>query len=102
MDSSQKRALANHRRRLRDRGLARYEVRGLESDKKLVRQFAQHLTKNDAEAERLRSRVAHEMRSGPEWPRTGADILDALRKSPLVGLGLDLEREVVPERDVDL
>jgi hypothetical protein len=35
--ASQKRAVANHRRRLAERGISRYEVRGLEKDKELVR-----------------------------------------------------------------
>jgi hypothetical protein len=33
---------------------------------------------------------------------SGKDIWDALRRSPAVGADLDLSREVVPERDIDL
>ena len=99
MSISQKRAVENHRRRMRERGLARYEVRGLEKDKGLVREFAKRLAANDAEAERLREAVT---KTPADWPRTGKDIWDALRRSPLVGADLNLERELVPPRDVDL
>ena len=99
MNASQKRAVENHRRRLGERGLARYEVRGLEKDKDLIRQFAKRLAANDAEAERLREAVAPK---GSKWPQTGKDIWEALRRSPLVGLDLDIEREFTTGRDVDL
>lgn len=103
MNASQKRAVANHRRRLGERGLARYEVRGLEQDKRLVRQLAKRLAANDAEAERLRREITRNVpEEAPFQPHTGKDIWDALRRSPLVGANLDLSREVVPERDVDL
>lgn len=100
MSASQKRALENHRRRMNERGLARYEVRGLEKDKALVREFAKRLAANDAEAERLRVTVGQKVSN--KWPRTGKDIWDALRRSPLVGADLNLEREIVPPRDIDL
>ena len=99
MTESQKRALASHRRRLRERGVARYEVRGLEKDKDLVRQFAKRLTAEDSGAARLREEVA---RSVFKAPMTGKEIWEALRRSPLVGLELDLEREFTTGRDVDL
>ncbi|HLY45987.1 MAG TPA: hypothetical protein VKQ73_10445 [Stellaceae bacterium] len=99
MNASQKRAVANHRRRLTERGLARYEVRGLERDKELVRKFANRLATNDLEAERLRQEVA-----GSVFAKrlSGRQIWEALRRSPAVGADLDLTREIVPERDVDL
>jgi hypothetical protein len=99
MNASQNRAVANHRRRLAERGLARYEVRGLEWDKELVRKFAGRLAANDPEAERLRQQVAG---SVVKKPLTGKETWEALRRSPAVGADLDLTREVVPERDVDL
>src|SRR5579872_359630 len=46
LKASQERAVANHRRRLRERGLARYEVRGLPQDKQLVRELARRLASN--------------------------------------------------------
>jgi hypothetical protein len=98
MSASQKRAVENHRRRLNERGLARYEVRGLEKDKDLVRQFAKRLAANDAEAERLREAVTQRASKGPQ---TGKDIWEALRRSPLIGLDLDIEREFTTGRDVD-
>jgi hypothetical protein len=100
MSASQKRAVENHRRRMNERGMARYEVRGLAKDKALVREFAKRLATNDAEAERLRESVAQKVAN--ERPRTGKDIWDALRRSPLVGLDLDIEREFTTGRDVDL
>src|SRR5215467_10276319 len=99
MRASQKRAVANDRRRLKDRGMARYEVRGLETDKQLVRKLARRLAANDDDAQRLRAEVARQVASGE--PRRGG-IWVALRRSPLVGAGLNLEREIVRPRDVDL
>jgi hypothetical protein len=100
MTESQKRAVASHRQRLKQRGFARYEVRGLAADKELVRKFAQRLAANDAEAERLRQEMAREV--APQEFRTGKDIWDALRRSPAVGLDLDIEREFTTGRDVEL
>jgi hypothetical protein len=61
MNASQNRAVANHRRRLTERGITRYEVRGLEQDKELVRKFANRLAANDPEAQRLRQQVADDV-----------------------------------------
>jgi hypothetical protein len=97
--ASQKRAVANDRRRLAERGMARYEVRGLDTDKELVRKFAKRLAANDVGAQRLRAEVARGV-AGGESRRGG--IWAALRRSPLVGAGLNFEREVVRPRDVDL
>ena len=79
--SSQKRALNNYRRRLGERGMARFEVLGLGSDRELIRSLAKRLAENDAEASRLRSEVSRSV-IGSE-PRRGG-ILAALRRSPLV------------------
>ena len=80
--------------------MARYEVRGLVSDKVLIRRLAKRLAENDAAAGRLRQELAREISEQvPFRPRTGKDIWDALRRSPLVGADLDLTRDIVPERD---
>lgn len=103
MNASQSRALASHRRRLAERGLARYEVRGLARDKELVRELAKRLAANDANAARLRQQITQELAQEARFePRTGKDIWDALRRSPLVGLDLDIEREFTTGRDVEL
>jgi hypothetical protein len=99
MNASQKRAITEHRRRLGERGLARYEVRGLAQDKDLVRKLAKRLAKNDTVAARLRADVAKEVDDGP---LSGKEIWAALRRSPAVGADLNFEREVVLPRDVDL
>src|SRR5678815_2146133 len=99
MIESQKRAVTNHRQRLKQRGFARYEVRGLMEDKELVRGVAKRLAANDAEAGRLRARISREIRVEPS--RQGG-IYAALRRSPAVGADLDLAREVVSEREIDL
>jgi hypothetical protein len=99
MNAAQRRAVATHRRRLGERGMNRYEVRGLEQDKELVRKFARRLAANDADAARLRAEVLKQVTGEP--PRRGG-IWAALRGSPAVGADLDLMREVVAERDIDL
>jgi hypothetical protein len=91
MNMSQKRALENHWRRLTERGLARYEVHGLEQDKELVRKFANKLVANDLNAVRLRQEVAGRVLMKP---LSGKEIWEALRRSPAVGADLDLTREV--------
>ena len=97
--ASQRRAVANHRRRLAERGISRYEVRGLAKDKELVRKFAKRLAADDADAARLRTEVSKQV---SDRPPTRGGILAALRRSPAVGADLDLRRERVPERDIDL
>ncbi len=99
MNASQRRAVASHRRRLNERGLSRYEVRGLVQDKELVRKFAKHLAANDPEAERLRQEVAGRVL---KRPLSGKEFWEALRRWPLVGMDLNIEREVTAGRDVDL
>jgi hypothetical protein len=99
MNASQNRAVANHRRRLTERGITRYEVRGLEQDKELVLKFANRLAANDPEAQRLRQQVADDVL---KKPLSGKEIVEALRQSPLFGLDLVFEREVTAGRDIDL
>ena len=99
MNSSQKRALETHRRHLAQRGLARYEVRGLSQDKELVRALARRLAAGDAAAVQLRNAVA---RGVAAKPLSGGEIWAALRNSPIAGIELDIEREVIEGRDVIL
>jgi|SRR5271155_5526261 hypothetical protein len=103
MNASQKRAIDNHRRRLAERGMSRYEVRGLAQDKELVRKLAKRLVENSADTERLRHELARQLaQETPPRFLTGRDIWEAFRRSPLVGADLNLDREVVTPRDVDL
>jgi hypothetical protein len=96
---AQKRAVANYRRRLAERGVSRYEVRGLEQDKQLVRKLAGRLAERDAGAMRLRAALTEAIGEGQP---SGRQIWEALRRSPLVGADLDLERAIVPPREIDL
>jgi hypothetical protein len=98
-DSSQKRAVKSYRHRLGRRGMARFEVLGLDADRELIRTLARRLAQDDADASRLRAAVSLNLAGEP--PRTGG-ILAALRRSPLVGADLDLTHPVTPGRPVDL
>jgi transposase len=89
----------NHRRRLAEQGVGRFEVQGLQTDKHLIRSLARALTRNDEQARRLRDQVSRSV-AGEEPSRGG--VLAALRASPLVGSDIDLGREPHPGRDVDL
>jgi hypothetical protein len=99
MENSQRRALQNYRSRLSERGLARFEVLGRDSDRDLIRSLARRLAEGDAEASKLRALVGAAM-AGESAERGG--ILAALRRSPLVGADLDFSRRREPGRKVDL
>ena len=95
---AQKRAIKNYRSRLRRRGIARFEVLGLESDRDLLRSLAKKLAQDDQEANRIRLEV---MRTVSDAPAKGG-IVAALRRSPLVGADLIMERPAVAGRRIDL
>lgn len=99
MASSQTRAIQNYRSRLGDRGLARFEVLGRDSDRSLIRSLARRLAEDSPEAAGLRA-VVSEMLAG-EPPKTGG-ILAALRRSPLVGTELEISRSREDGREIDL
>jgi transposase len=98
-DTAQKKALRNYRDRLMKRGMARFEVLGLDTDRELIRSLAKRLTENDPEAARIRAAVRQTI--GGEPPAKGG-ILAALRASPLVGVELNLSRSHEAGRKVDL
>ncbi|SED74892.1 hypothetical protein SAMN05519104_4262 [Rhizobiales bacterium GAS188] len=99
MSTSQKRAIQNYRSRLSERGLARFEVLGLDGDRDLIRSLARRLAEDGPEAARIRATVAQTISGEPS--RTGG-ILAALRRSPLIDADLDLSRPYVEGRKVDL
>jgi outer membrane protein TolC len=96
---SQKRALKNYRKRLSARGVARFEVLGLDADRGLIRSLAKRLVENGSDAKRIRAAVRRTISGYP--PKKGG-ILAALRRSPLVGADLNVKRAVVHGRKVDL
>ena len=98
-DTSQKHAIRNYRRRLRARGMVRFEVLGLDADRGLIRSLARRLAEEGPEAARLRAAVG---RTIAGQPRKKGGILEALRRSPLVGADLDLKRPREAGRKVGL
>ena len=99
MVSSQNRAVRNYRSRLKERGLARFEVLGLAKDRDLIRSLARRLAEDGPEALRLREDVSRTVEGAPQ--KKGG-ILAALRRSPLVGADLDLTRSREEGREIDL
>jgi len=95
----QKRALSRYRKRLIERGMARFEVLGLDADRELIRSLAKRLAGDAPDSARIRATVRRTI-SG-EQPKKGG-ILNALRRSPMVGADLDLSRPRAPGRRVDL
>jgi hypothetical protein len=98
-ETSQKRAIQNYRSRLKKRGVARFEVLGLDSDRELIRSLARRLAQTDPEGVRIRSEIR---RTVAEKPAKKGGILAALRRSPLVGVDLNLTRSRETGRDVEL
>jgi hypothetical protein len=79
--------------------MARFEVLGLNSDRELIRTLARRLAGQTADASRvrnaLRSTIADE-------PAQKGGILNALRRSPLVGADLNIVRSTSDHRKVRL
>ncbi|MET3524154.1 hypothetical protein [Mesorhizobium abyssinicae] len=98
-NAAQKRALQNYRARLTQRGFIRFEVMALESDRELIRALARRLAEEGPEADEVRTAVKTAVAGEP--PNAGR-ILDALRRSPLVGADLDFSRPRQEGRKVDL
>ena len=98
-DTSQRRALNNYRKRLKQRRMARFEVLGLDADRDLIRALARRLADNGPESVRIRATVRRTVSGEP--PKKGG-ILKALRRSPLVGADLNLKRPLKTGRKVDL
>lgn len=95
----QKRALENYRRRLTQRGMARFEVLGLNADRELIRSLARRLAADNADVLQIRAALRRSI-SGTESKKGG--ILGALRRSPLVGADLEFRRPAAATRRVDL
>lgn len=98
-DSAQRKAIQNYRSRLTQRGIARFEVQALETDRELIRTLARRLADGGPEAARARVAVQRIVVGEPPTP---GGILEALRRSPLVGAGLDLTRVREEGREIDL
>ena len=98
-NTAQKRALRNYRTRLTKRGMARFEVLGLDADRDLIRSLAKRLAEDDPDAARIREAVSRTIAG--ESPAKGG-ILAALRRSPLVGADLNFTRPRETGRKVDL
>jgi hypothetical protein len=99
MTTSQKRPTKNDRQQSSEDGMARFEVLGLDADRELIRSLARRLAEGDAEAARIRAALTQTIAGQP--PRKGG-ILEALRRSPLVGADLDLKRPREQGRKVTL
>ena len=97
--SSQQRAIKKYRDRLAERGLTRFEVLGLGADRDLIRSLAKRLADDGPEATRLRATVRQFIAGEPP---TKGRILEALRRSPLVGADLAPHRPRELGREIDL
>lgn len=98
--TAQIKALKNYRQRLSQRGMGRFEVKGLIADRPLIRAIAARLAEDHSEdVHKLRTSLRRSI--SPEPANTGR-ILSALRRSPLVGADLDIARDNSTGRVIDL
>jgi hypothetical protein len=79
--------------------MSRFEVLGRSADRELIRLFAKRLAEDGPDAGRLRDAVTQSITGKPS--RKGG-ILEALRRSPLVGADAIPTRLLEPGRKVDL
>ncbi len=97
--SSQRRAIDTYRRRLIERGMARFEVVGCDTDRELIRAVARRLAKDGCDADRLRATIRQTIAGEPP---TKGGIVKALLASPLVDGAFDLSRPQEDGREVDI
>jgi hypothetical protein len=96
---AQRRANKSYRSRLGRRGIARFEVMAPDSDRELIRALARTLAEGGPDAGQTRTAIRQALSC--RQAGTGA-ILAALRRSPMVGVDIDLGRTREPGRKVDL
>jgi hypothetical protein len=99
VSKAQQRAIRSYRTRLGDRGLARFEVLGRDTDRDLIRSIARTLAEDTPEALALRTSVSKALAGEPA---SKGGILAALRRSPLVGADIELTRPREAGREIDL
>jgi hypothetical protein len=99
MTSAQQRALKAYRARLTERGLTRFEVMALTEDRDLLRAAARALADDTPDAAVLRDAMRRLLPGAV--PRRGG-VVEALRRAPLVGAELSLERSRDAGRPMDL
>jgi hypothetical protein len=97
--SAQKRATETYRYRLTKRGIVRFELQALETDRDLIKTLARKLSEDGPDAGHLRRTVQQAVSGKP--PKPGG-ILTALRRSPLVGADLAPTRPREEGRKIDL
>src|SRR5437879_2792494 len=73
-DTPQKRALKRYRKRLTARGMSRFEVLGLTTDRELIRSLARQLADRGPQAARIRTAVRRTISGEP--PKKGG-VLNA-------------------------
>ncbi len=95
MTLAQKKAVHDHRKRLREQGLVRLELQAFESDKALIRKVASLLRGDPARAAEVRMRLRQVI---GEEPKPGLKAL--LASAPLEGVDLTRDRDL--GRDVEL
>ena len=98
-NTSQRRAIDRYCERLAERGMARFEVLGRKTDRELIRSVAKCLAEEGPDSDRLQAVVSRFIAG--ESPRKGG-ILQALRRSPLVGADVIPPRPFETGRKVDL
>ena len=97
MTAAQKRAVAKHRERLKERGFVRLEVLAPEADADLIRTLARTLREDSPHATTLRRRLRDA--TGPERK---PNILELIGDDSDVDLDKYLSRRRDLGRDVDL
>ena len=98
-NTAQKRALKRYRKRLTERGMARFEVLGRITDRELIRSLARRLADRSPEVTQIRTTLRRAILDKPQ--RKGG-ILSALRRSPLVGADLEVTRSIADDRKAHL
>lgn len=97
--AAQKRATKSYRARLAERDIKRFEVMAFGSDRELLRTLARRLVQDGPEADQTRAAVKALVADEPAKP---GGVLAALRRSPLVGININLARSRVEGRRIDL
>ena len=87
MSASQDKAVRDHRRRLKERGLKRVEIHAAESDAALIRQLAKILREDSDRSALLRTRLDDMVTERP----TGLKLL--LVAAPLEGIRITRSQE---------